>query len=310
MSGPARKPRFGWQKGPVGELIAEFVGTFIIIAFGTAVVAMAVAALPQSGRGDVGLQSAGDWVLISFGWGWAVAFAVWVSGGVSGAHLNPAITLAQAVSRGFPWKKVPTFWAAQVLGAFVGAALVYFNYHDAIAAFETSEKITRGAADGAGSAGIFITSPAPYFDNWFGPFMDQVIGTGFLVMFIFAVTDEFNAPVKANLAPLIVGFIVVAIGMSYGANAGYAINPARDLGPRILTFFEGWKSVAIPGDTAKIGFYMWVPIVGPLLGGVIGGVLYDKLIRDVLIARGATPDTDVEEKGATDVDESAGKTNV
>ena len=133
--------------------------------------------------------------------------------------------------------------------------------------------------------------------------MDQVIGTAFLVGFIFAVTDEFNAPVKANLAPLIVGFIVVAIGISYGANAGYAINPARDLGPRILAFFEGWKDVAIPGDYGKVNSYMWIPIVGPLVGGVLGGVIYDKLIRDVLIARGTPPDPDVVEKGSTDIDE-------
>lgn len=307
MSQGARQPRFGWQKGPFGELLAEFIGTFIIICFGTGVVAMTVAALNQSDRGKEAFVASGDWLLISWGWGFAVAFAVYVAGGVSGAHLNPAVTLAQAVSRGFEWKKVPTFWLAQLLGAFVGAALVYFNYHDAIASFEHANKITRGSSGSVGTFSIFGTFPAPYFSSWFGPLMDQVIGTGFLVMFIFAVTDEFNAPVKSNMAPLIVGFIVVAIGISFGANAGYAINPARDLGPRILAFIEGWKDVAIPGNYGKVNSYMWVPIVGPLIGGVLGGVLYDKLIRDVLIARGGTPDTDVEEKGATDVDESAGR---
>jgi len=303
VSGSQHQGRFRWQRSPVGELVAEFFGTFVIIAFGCGVVAMTVAALPESGRGDTGLASAGDWLLISWGWGFAVAFAVYVAGGVSGAHLNPAVTLAQAVSRGFPWKKVPSFWAAQVFGAFVGAALVYFNYHDAISAFEVSEKITRGTSESAASFGIFGTTPAPYFDSWFGPFADQVIGTAFLVAFIFAVTDEFNAPVKANLAPLIVGFIVVAVGISFGANAGYAINPARDLGPRILAFFEGWKEVAIPGDYGKVNSYMWIPIVGPLVGGVLGGVIYDKLIRDVLIARGTPPDPDVVEGASTDIDE-------
>ncbi|MDT7713865.1 MAG: glycerol uptake facilitator protein [Pseudonocardiales bacterium] len=303
MPQPARQGRYRWQRSSLGELVAEFFGTFIIIAFGCGVVAMAVAALNQSGRGKEAFVASGDWLLIAWGWGFAVAFAVYVAGGVSGAHLNPAVTLAQALRRGFPWRKVPTFWAAQVLGAFVGAALVYLNYHDAIASVEQAQHITRGASNSVPTFSIFGTFPAPYFDSWFGPFLDQVIGTAFLVAFIFAVTDEFNAPVKSNMAPLIVGFIVVAVGISYGANAGYAINPARDLGPRLLAFIEGWKDVAIPGDYGKVNSYMWIPIVGPLVGGAIGAYLYDFLIRDVLIARGATPDTEVEEKGVTDIDE-------
>jgi glycerol uptake facilitator protein len=129
-----------------------------------------------------------------------------------------------------------------------------------------------------------------------------VIGTGFLVMFIFAVTDEFNAPVKANLAPLVIGFAVVAIGISYGANAGYAINPARDLGPRLLAWIQGWKSIAMPGDYGNVNTYFWIPIVGPLLGAAIGALLYDGLIRDVLVSRGVEPATDVAEKGRTAVD--------
>jgi glycerol uptake facilitator protein len=216
------------------------------------------------------------------------------------------VTLAQALYRGFPWKKVPTFWLAQLAGAFVGAALVYFNYHDAIDAVEHAQKITRGDSSSIPTFSIFGTFPAPYFSSWFGPFMDQVIGTAFLVAFIFAVTDEFNAPVKSNMAPLIVGFIVVAIGISYGANAGYAINPARDLGPRLLAWIEGWKSVAVPGDYGNVNSYMWIPILGPLLGGAIGGFVYDRLIRDVLIARGAQPDTEVDERAQTDIDEPPG----
>jgi glycerol uptake facilitator protein len=298
-----RQGRFAWQRTPVGELVAEFLGTFVILAFGCGVVAMTVAALNQSGRGKEAFVASGDWLLISWGWGFAVAFAVYVAGGVSGAHLNPAVTLAQALYRGFSWKKVPTFWLAQLLGAFVGAALVYFNYHDAISSVEHAQKITRGDTNSIPTFSIFGTFPAPYFSSWFGPFMDQVIGTAFLVAFIFAVTDEFNAPVKSNMAPLVVGFIVVAIGISYGANAGYAINPARDLGPRLLAWIEGWKSIAIPGNYGNVNSYMWIPIVGPLVGGAVGGFVYDRLIRDVLIARGATADTDIEERGTTDVDE-------
>ena len=138
--------RWRWQQSTLGELVAEFLGTFVIIAFGDGVVAMVVAALNQSGRGKVAFAAQADWLLIAWGWGFAVAFAVWVAGGVSGAHLNPAVTLAQAMRRGFPWRKVPSYWAAQVLGAFVGAALVYFNYHAAINSLNSADAHRRGAA--------------------------------------------------------------------------------------------------------------------------------------------------------------------
>jgi len=299
VSGSQRQGRFRWQRSPVGELVAEFFGTFVIIAFGCGVVAMTVAALPESGRGDTGLASAGDWLLIAWGWGFAVAFAVYVAGGVSGAHLNPAVTLAQAVSRGFPWKKVPTFWAAQVFGAFVGAALVYFNYHDAISAYETSEKIVRGTPDSVPTFSIFATFPAGYYGSWPGPFIDEAIGTAILVMAIFAVTDNLNQPVKANLAPLLVGFIVVAIGLSIGANSGYAINPARDLGPRLWAWIEGYGKIAVPGDYGAINSYMWIPIVAPIIGGVIGGWLYDFFVGHTLRAIGAQPQPGLESRGET-----------
>lgn len=153
-----------------------------------------------------------------------------MAGGVSGAHLNPAVTLGLAMRRGFSWRKVPSYCAAQVLGAFVGAALVYFNYRGAINSLDASMHVVKGSAKSVGTYSIFATFPAPYFKSWIGPFFDQVIGTALLVALIFAVIDEFNAPVKSNLAPLVIRFIVVAIDLSFGANAGYAINPARDFG--------------------------------------------------------------------------------
>ena len=128
-----------------------------------------------------------------------------------------------------------------------------------------------------------------------------MIGTAFLVGFIFAITDEFNAPVKSNLAPLIVGFIVVAIGISFGANAGYAINPARDFGPRLWAWIAGWKSIAFPGDYGNVNTYFWIPIVGPLVGAAVGALVYDLGIRNVLIARGAKPDPEMVEEGRRDV---------
>lgn len=298
--------RWKWQQTRMGELVAEFLGTFIIIAFGDGVVAMAVAALNQSGRGAANFLSNADWLLIAWGWGFAVAFAVWVAGGVSGAHLNPAVTLGLALRRGFEWRKVPSYWAAQVLGAFVGAALVYLNYRFAIGSFEHANHITRGAANSVPTYSIFATFPAKYFHTWVGPFVDQVIGTAFLVGFIFAVTDEFNAPVKSNLAPIIIGFIVVAVGMSYGANAGYAINPARDFGPRIFAWLQGWKEIAMPGNYGNVNAYFWIPIIGPLVGAAVGSVIYDVLIRGVLIARGAKPDPEMVEQGADTIDEPRG----
>jgi glycerol uptake facilitator protein len=305
----ARGPRrWGWQQSTMGELVAEFLGTLIIIAFGDGVVAMVVAALPESGRSTTAANSA-NWVLISFGWGFAVAFAVWVAGGVSGAHLNPAVTFAQAVRRGFPWKKVGPYWAAQVLGAFVGAAIVWFNYRSSIDAVMHATHTVKGSSGSVGDYSIFATFPASYFHSWIGPFMDQVIGTAFLLGFIFAITDEFNAPVKGNLAPLIVGFIVVAIGLSYGANAGYAINPARDFGPRLWAWVAGFKSIAIPGNYGNVNDYFWIPIIGPLVGAVVGALVYDLGIRNVLIARGATPDPDVVPEGTDDLDRPGGAAN-
>jgi glycerol uptake facilitator protein len=293
-----------WQQTVAGELVAEAFGTFLLIAFGTGSVAMSVAALNQSGRGRVPFEASGDWLLICFGWGFAVTFAVYVAGGVTGAHLNPAVTLALALRRGFAWGKVPSYWAAQVAGAFAGAALVYLLYHDAIAAFESANEISRGSAEGAATFGIFGTTPAPYLHSPWIPLIDQIAGTAFLVAFILAVRDEYNAPVKANLAPLIVGFIVVAIGISFGANAGYAINPARDLGPRLLAALAGWGESALPGNYGDVTAYMWVPIVGPLIGGAVGAFAYDGLIRDQLVKRGVEPDPEVVEQGQDVIDKA------
>ena len=177
--------RWRWAQTTVGELVAEFLGTLVIIAFGDGVVAMVVAALNQSGRGKAAFLAQADWLLIAWGWGFAVVFAVYVAGGVSGAHLNPAVTLAQAARRGFPWRKVPSYWAAQVLGAFVGAAIVWFNYRSAIDSLFHAQHIVKGTSQSVGAYSIFATFPAPYFKSWVGPFMDQVIGTAFLVGFIY-----------------------------------------------------------------------------------------------------------------------------
>jgi glycerol uptake facilitator protein len=297
----------------MGEYASEFLGTFVLIMFGVGSVAMAVAALNQSGRGTKIFDASGDWLLIAWGWGIGVVLAVYVAGGISGAHINPAITLALALRRGFPWNKVPGYWAAQLLGAFAAAAVVYANYKGAIDSYERANKINRGDLNSVPTYSIFATFPAGYLHNWVGPFVDQVIGTALLAGIVFAITDELNQAVRANLAPFIVGLIVVAIGISFGANAGYAINPARDLGPRLLALVAGWGKIAFPGDYGNVDTYFWIPIIGPFLGGAIGAYMYDFFIRDSLVAMGRTPapvdmhgeTVELEDRAAAAADERA-----
>jgi glycerol uptake facilitator protein len=307
MAAASASARTGWRSTIWGELSAEFLGTAVLIAFGDGVVAMAVAALNQSGRAaneSTIFLASGDWLLITWGWAMAVVFGVYVAGGISGAHINPAVTLALAFKRQFPWSKALPYMAAQVIGAFVGAALVFLVYHNAIASFEATNNITRGDPASNTTFSIFATFPAPYFNGGIiGPLIDQIVGTMFLLIFVLALTDTLNQAPRANLTPLLVGLAVAAIGMSYGANAGYAINPARDFGPRIFALFAGWGQVAFPG-TVKGAFtaYFWIPIVGPFVGGVLGAYIYDFFIQDVLKARGEEPEEGLEPRGETDID--------
>jgi glycerol uptake facilitator protein len=285
--------RSGFLKGLGGDWMAEFLGTMVLIAFGDGVVAMAVAALNQSGRGTKIFDASGDWLLITWGWAIAVVMGVYVAGGITGAHINPAVTLGMAVRGAFPWKKVPLYWFAQVAGAFVGAAIVFLVYHDAISSWEHANHVTRGNPGSFVTFSIFATFPAPYFNGgWIGPMIDQIVGTAFLLMFVAALVDRRNLSPKGNLTPWLVGMAVAAIGMSYGANAGYAINPARDLGPRIFAAIAGWGQVALPGDGPWYSNYFWIPIIGPLIGGVIGVLVYDFGIKAILLARGVKEATD------------------
>jgi glycerol uptake facilitator protein len=201
------------------------------------------------------------------------------------------VTLAFAVRRKFAWAKVLPYMAAQVIGAFVGAALVFLVYFNAIDAFNIANHSPRSGGNALATYSIFATFPASYFHGGYaGPLIDQIVGTAFLLIFVVALIDLRNTAVGSNLAPLAIGLAVAAIGMSYGANAGYAINPARDFGPRLFAYFAGWGKVALPGtynNGAGFAFsnYFWIPIVGPLIGGVIGVLLYDLFIGDILHAR-------------------------
>ncbi len=287
-----------WRRGYAGELWAEFFGCFILIAFGDGVVAM-LWALFGSGRSSAGpLQSSGDWLLITWGWFLAVALAVYTVGGISGAHINPAITLGQALRRQFPWRKVPGYWIAQVVGCFVGAALVFLVYYRAINNFDAVHHIVKGTHASIATYSTFATFPAAYFHSAVGPLIDQIVGTFFLALFVFALIDQYNQPVLSNLAPFMIGIVVMAVGVSFGANAGYAINPARDFGPRMFALIAGWGKIAFPGDYGNVNTYFWVPIVGPLIGGAIAAFVYDIGIQDFLKARKG-PEPGVHGEGET-----------
>lgn len=270
-----------------GELFAEFLGTAVLIMFGCGSVAVAIVGLPGSGRQMVPFGAA-NWLIIALGWGLAVVFGVYVAGGVSGAHINPAVTLAFAIRRRFPWHKVIPYWAAQLVGAFAGAAVVYAVYHNAIDFYNAAQSPPLTRPDSLSTFAIFSTFPAQYFGGvWWGPFVDQVVGTALLVGLIAALIDRRNFSPGSNMAPYLIGFVVVAIGLSFGTNAGYAINPARDLGPRLLTLAAGWGSKAFPGNGVWFSNYWWIPIAGPLVGGVLGILIYDFFIGKVLTDREA-----------------------
>ena len=274
----------GWRARSLwSELLAEFFGTFVLLAFGAGVVAVAVVGLPESGRTTTIFAGAGGWLLITWGWAMAVAMAVYVAGGVTGAHLNPAVTLAFAVKGDFTWAKVLPYWSAQVAGGFAGAALAYADYVPAIDMWNSAHGVlSRAASGGMTTFSIFATFPARYYGaNMLGPLLDQIIGTFFLLLFVLAIIDSMNVGVKANLAPFMVGMAVAAIGMSFGTGAGYAINPARDFGPRLFCWLTGWGANAFPGPHG----YWWVPIAGPLAGGPLAVVLYKFFIADTLTAK-------------------------
>lgn len=246
------------------ELIAEFLGTFVLMLFGTGVVAMVVL-FPTKTPGET---IHGGFTNITLGWGLAVTMGIYVAGKISGAHLNPAVTLALAVFRGFSWRKVLPFVIAQTAGAFAAAALVFWNYLPAFRQVDPQLDHT---------AGVFTTFPAfPGLPQ--AGFLDQVIGTALLVLLVFAITDEFNTPPGANLAPVLIGLVVVAVGMSFGGMHGYAINPARDFGPRLFTVVAGFANNGITDGTRV----WWIPVVAPLVGGVAGAALYDFGIRRFL----------------------------
>ena len=253
-------------RGIVGEFIGEVFGTFILILLGDGVVA------------NVGLAPrlaapAYDWNTIVIGWAFAVIVAVYVSAGVSGAHINPAVTLALAVRRGFPWSKVGPYIIAQMIGAFLGALAVYLVYRDGLVA--------------AGMPNVWSTGPGSVFGQafWGGTAADaigsynlvtasiaELFGTMVLLWGVLASGDTRNMGLMHNLGPFLVGGTVLAVGISLGGPSGYAINPARDLGPRVLGALVGTQGLFD-------GIYWLVPpVLIPAIAGPVGAILYDMFV--------------------------------
>jgi glycerol uptake facilitator protein len=234
------------------NFLAETIGTAILIILGDGVVAGVLLARSKA-------QNAG-WIVITFGWGLAVAVAVYAVGAISGAHLNPAVTFALAINGVTPWADVPFYVGGEFLGAFIGAVFVWLHYLPHWA--ETEDPGLKLA--------VFSTGPA--IRNTTANLISEVIGTFVLVFGVLAIGGP-----AAPIAPLVIGFLVLAIGLSLGGPTGYAINPARDLGPRIAH-----AVLPIAGKGSSDWAYSWIPVAGPLIGGAIGAVAYTALFTNAL----------------------------
>jgi glycerol uptake facilitator len=228
---------------------AETIGTAILILLGDGVVA---AVLLNHSKA----QNSG-WIVITFGWGMAVAMAVYSVGHFSGAQLNPAVTLGSAIEGGTDWSDVPKYIGGEFSGAFIGAILVYLAYLNHWAPTE----------DPGLKLAVFSTAPA--IRKTIPNLITEIIGTFMLVFVIFAFGSNVGPAALNNLAPLIVGLLVLAIGLSLGGPTGYAINPARDLGPRIIHAI-----LPIPGKGPSDWGYAWIPVIGPLIGGSLGALAF------------------------------------
>jgi glycerol uptake facilitator protein len=240
----------------MSAFLGELIGTAVLIILGGGVCAGVT--LKKS------LAQNSGWIVVTMGWGLAVAVAAYAVGSISGAHLNPALTLALAFNGSFPWEKVPSYIAAQMIGAFLGAVVVFLHY---LPHWKETE-------DAGAKLGVFATGPA--INHPFANLLSEIIGTFILVFGILAIgANKFTD----GLNPFIVGFLIVSIGLSLGGTTGYAINPARDLGPRLAHFF-----LPIPGKGSSNWKYAWIPVVGPILGGSLGGMFYH-----VIFARKEAP---------------------
>ncbi|HBB6751300.1 TPA: aquaporin [Citrobacter freundii] len=239
-----------------GQCIAEFLGTGLLIFFGVG----CVAALKVAGA------TFGQWE-ISIIWGLGVAMAIYLTAGVSGAHLNPAVTIALWLFACFDKRKVVPFIISQIAGAFCAAALVYGLYYNLFIDFEQTNHIVRGTTESLGLAGTFSTYPNPHI-NFVQAFAVEMVITAILMGLILALTDDGNGVPRGPLAPLLIGLLIAVIGASMGPLTGFAMNPARDFGPKLFAWMAGWGEIAFTGGR-DIPYFL-VPVFGPITGAILG----------------------------------------
>ncbi|MEA9393044.1 MIP/aquaporin family protein [Acerihabitans sp. TG2] len=258
------------QKKPTlkGQCIAEFLGTGLLIFFG----AGCVAALKLAGA------SFGQWE-ISIIWGLGVAMAIYLTAAVSGAHLNPAVSIALWLFASFERHKVIPYIIAQMLGAFCAAALVYALYYNLFIDVEQASHMVRGSVESLQLAGIFSTYPNPHISVLQAFFVETTIAA-ILLCLILALTDDGNGIPRGPLAPLLIGILIAVIGASMGPLTGFALNPARDFGPKVFAFLAGWGKVAFTGGR-EIPYFL-VPLIAPVVGGCLGAYIYRALISPYL----------------------------
>ena len=232
------------------KFLAEVLGTGVLVLLGDGVVAGVLLMKSKA-------QNSG-WIVITTAWAFAVFAGVIIAGPISGAHLNPAVTVGLAVKGDLPWAEVPVYILAQMIGAFIGAVLVFLHYYPH---WKETEDANLKLA-------VFSTGPAIRSPMW--NFVSEVIGTFVLVFVIFAFANN-KGPAEglASLGALPVAFLVLVIGLALGGTTGYAINPARDLGPRIAHFL-----LPIPGKRDSDWSYSWIPVLGPIVGGALAAVVY------------------------------------
>uniref|UniRef100_A0A4W5PES6 Aquaporin-3 n=1 Tax=Hucho hucho TaxID=62062 RepID=A0A4W5PES6_9TELE len=241
------------------QALAECLGTLILVMFGCG----AVAQLVLSGG------SHGMFLTVNFAFGFAATLGILVCGQVSGGHLNPAVTFALCLLGRERWRKFPVYFAFQTLGAFLGSGIIFGLYFDALWGFAGELIVTGPNA----TAGIFATYPGEHL-NLLNGFFDQVIGTAALVVCILAIVDPYNNPIPQGLEAFTVGFVVLVIGLSMGFNSGYAVNPARDLGPRLFTSLAGWGSEVFTAGKC----WFLVPIFAPFIGSTFGVIVYQLMV--------------------------------
>ncbi|KAL5519817.1 hypothetical protein ACEPAG_1477 [Sanghuangporus baumii] len=250
----------------IREPAAEFLGTGILVMFGTAGNAQGI----LFDNTNVSPTPAGGWLSVALGWGIGIGLGAWVSAGISGGHINPAVTISLATFRGFPWRKVPIFILSQLLGAIVGAALTYANYVDAINLAEGGP----GIRTVPGTAGLFGTYAVGYLSN-VSAFFEEFFGAFLLVFILLAVLDRKNGPPPAGLVPIVLFMILFGLGMAFGAQTSFAVNPARDLGPRILTAMVGYGRDVF---NFRHQYWLWCGVLAPICGALVANFIYDAFV--------------------------------